>query len=126
MLAVQRHDEKIQPGPSSHPGRRRFRPENKRRAVWRDRGWKLRDRARYQRFCGSRPDRRPPEQASRTPLTADFARRVDHGLSVRCPDGRTLERRLERQTLERFTHQMPDPDVLFLITDLKRDASPVG
>ena len=68
----------------------------------------------------------PPEQASRSAGTAECARRVDHGLSVRCPDAILLERRLERQTLERFTRQMPDPDVVFLITNIKRDASPVG
>src|SRR5262245_27559197 len=126
MLAVQRQEDKVTSGSSSHLGRRRFRPENKRGAVWRDRGWKLRDRALYQLFCGSRPDRRPPEQASRSAGTGESARRVDHALSVRCPDGSLLDRRLERQAHERFTRQMPDPDVVFLIADIKRDASLVG
>lgn len=126
MLAFQRQQEKVNPELSSHLGRRYLRPENERGAVWRDRGWKLRDRALHQLFFGSRPGRWPPEQASRTEGTAECAGGVDHGLSVRCPDARFLERRLERQPRERLTRQMPDPDIVFLITDIKRDTGSVG
>src|SRR4030095_5265226 len=126
MLAVQWQEDKVTSGSSSHLRRRRFRAENERTVFCVHGGWKLRDRALEQLFGGSSPVRWPPEQASRSVGTAESARSVDDGLSVVCPESILRERRLTCQPHQPLTDQIPDPDVGFLIADVKRDASPVA
>jgi hypothetical protein len=99
--------------------------ENEPCTVWRDREGTNGCRVLRQLLDWSSAIRCPLKQVGGSE-TRKRARTEDHTLSIVCPGDADLECGTKRQARKRFLmDEIPDPNVVFLIGDRKRDAGPI-